>query len=71
MDDESISAIYEIRLRGLLATGALTAFPRLSARAEDKQTVLSGSLPDQAALFGVLGQVESLGLELISLTRVN
>jgi hypothetical protein len=71
MDDLTSPAVYEIRLRGVLTTGVLTAFPRLSARAEDKQTILSGCLPDQAALFGVLDQVESLGLELISLKRVN
>ena len=33
---------------------------------EDGFTVLSGSLPDQAALQGVLNQISSLGLTLIS-----
>jgi hypothetical protein len=27
--------------------------------------VLTGALPDQAALFGVLGHIEALGLELL------
>jgi hypothetical protein len=41
------------------------AFPPLTARAVDGTTVMTGSLPDQAALFGVLGQVEAFGLELL------
>jgi hypothetical protein len=32
--------------------------------------VLSGELPDQAALHGVLSQIESLGLELLSVQQV-
>jgi len=32
--------------------------------------VLSGYLPDQAALHGVLAQIESLGLELLAVRRV-
>jgi predicted outer membrane lipoprotein len=31
--------------------------------------VLTGALPDQAALFGVLSQVEALGLELLEVRR--
>jgi hypothetical protein len=71
MKEQATPAIYEIRLQGMLGSGALTAFPTLTARADDRETVLSGHLPDQAALFGVLDQVESLGLELLSLQRVS
>jgi hypothetical protein len=31
---------------------------------------LTGELPDQAALHGVLSQIEALGLELIALNQV-
>jgi hypothetical protein len=31
--------------------------------------VLTGPLPDQAALHGVLAQIEALGLELLELRR--
>jgi deazaflavin-dependent oxidoreductase (nitroreductase family) len=34
------------------------------------ETVLTGSLEDQSAVYGVLAQVEALGLELIDLRRV-
>jgi hypothetical protein len=33
-------------------------------------TVLTGPLKDPAAVFGVIGQIEALGLELIELRRV-
>jgi hypothetical protein len=33
------------------------------------ETVLAGALPDQAALHGVLGQIEALGLELLGVCR--
>ena len=32
--------------------------------------MLTGALPDQAALYGVLAEVEALGLELIELRRL-
>jgi hypothetical protein len=43
----------------------LEAFPTLMARRQGADTVLSGSLPDQAALYGALHQVEALGLKLL------
>jgi hypothetical protein len=61
---------YEIRVRGLLEGSLLHAFPTLSADRRGADTVLSGELPDQAALYGVLTQIESLGLELIAVQQV-
>jgi hypothetical protein len=69
MDSHSTSARYEVRVRGLLTATLLGAFPGLEARAESGDTLLCGSMPDQAALHGVLGQVEALGLELIEVRR--
>ena len=60
---------YEIVVRGLLSETLLAAFPTLSAEAHGAETVLVGTLSDQAALYGVLGQIEALGLELIELRR--
>jgi hypothetical protein len=56
---------YEIHIRGLLGDTLLTAFPTLHAQHCCATTVLSGTLPDQAALYGVLAQLKTLGLELI------
>jgi len=63
--------VYEIRVRGVLGGTFLGAFPALSGVAQDGDTVLTGELADQAALHGVLCQIESLGLELIALHQVS
>lgn len=67
---DTLNAIpYEIRLRGILGEILLGAFPGLTAWEDHGETVLSGTLPDQAALHGVLAQVEALNLELIEVRR--
>jgi hypothetical protein len=50
---------------------ALSAFPTLSAEAHGAETVLAGTLADQAALYGVIAQIEPLGLELIEVRRTH
>ena len=60
---------YEIRVRGVLGPALRGAFPGLRAREDRGDTVLTGRLPDQAALHGVLAQIESLNLELIEVRR--
>jgi hypothetical protein len=47
----------------------LGAFPRLCAQAHGAETVLTGPLADQAALYGLLAQIEALGLELLEVRR--
>ena len=61
---------YQIRVRGQLGQTIRSAFPALRARAEGGDTVLTGVLADQAALYGVLAEAESLGLELIEVRRL-
>jgi len=61
---------YEIRVRGRLGGTFRTAFPSLRARTQGNDTVLSGSLADRAALYGVLAMIETLGLELVQLRQV-
>lgn len=60
---------YRIRVRGVLGDMLLTAFPDLQAHVSGGETVLAGVLPDQAALYGVLAQIEALGLELLEVRR--
>jgi hypothetical protein len=60
---------YQVRVRGRLSTTLLGAFPELHAQVRGTETVLTGQLPDQAALFGVLDRVEALGLELLEVVR--
>jgi hypothetical protein len=60
---------YVIRVRGDLGDRLLSAFPGLRSRTERGYTELVGALPDQAALHGVLAQIEALGLELLEVRR--
>ena len=46
-------------------------FPTLSTEAQGAETVLAGALADQAALYGVIAQIEALGLELIEVRRTH
>ena len=69
MDEAAGSVCYEIRVRGLLGETLLGAFPSLRARAHGTETVLTGPLVDQAALYGLLAQLEALGLELLEVRR--
>lgn len=64
-----MKAQYEIRVGGRLGDMIRSAFPQLRARAQDGDTILSGVFADQAALYGVLTQIETLGLELIEVRR--
>jgi len=60
---------YEIRIAGALSTSLLGAFPAFSVETCGRETVLVGELPDQAALHGVLAQIEALGLNLLEVRR--
>ena len=61
-------ALFTIRVDGHLGPALLSAFPALAARHEDTYTLLTGLL-DQSALFGVLAEVEALGLCLLEVRR--
>ena len=61
---------YEIRVRGRLGETICSAFPDLQARPDGDDTVLAGMLADQAALYGVLAEIEALALELIEVRRI-
>ena len=61
---------YEISVRGHLGEMTRSAFPSLDAEPRGHDTLLTGALPDQAALHGVLAQIEALGLELVEVRRL-
>jgi uncharacterized membrane protein (DUF2068 family) len=61
---------YEIRVRGHLGETMRSAFPALRARVDGQDTVLTGLLADQAAVYGVLAAIEAFGLELLELRRL-
>ena len=57
---------YQITVAGRLSDTLIAAFDGLSATPSAAGTVICGEFPDQAALFGVLGRIEALGLELLA-----
>jgi hypothetical protein len=63
-------AQYTIRISGRLGATALSAFPSMASALNDGETVLTGPLQDRSAVFGVLGQIEALGLELLEFRQI-
>jgi hypothetical protein len=62
--------LYAIRIEGRLGATALSAFPSMVSELQGGETVLTGLLEDRSALFGVLAQIEALGLELLELRQI-
>ena len=62
--------LYAIRIKGRLGATALSAFPSMVSVLKDSDTELTGLLQDRSALFGVLAQIEALGLELVELRQI-
>ena len=67
----NVASRYEIRVRGRLSRTLAAEFAQLdlSAETEPIETVLHGPVEDQAALYGLLRRIESLGLELLEVRR--
>lgn len=63
-------AIYDIRIQGHLSPRRAAQFDGLALTLlDDGSTLLSGPLPDQAALYGLLARLRNLGLPLLSVQR--
>jgi hypothetical protein len=61
----------EIRIKGRVSDAVLSgAFEGLSHSVQPVETVLTGAVPDQAALHGLLVRIQSLGLELVEVRRL-
>ena len=61
--------LYVIRIHGHLGDTVLFAFPGLVPQHDGAETVLTGLL-DRSALFGVLAEVEALGLDLLEIRQL-
>jgi hypothetical protein len=62
--------VYTIRIKGRLGATALSAFPTMTCELRGGETVLIGLLEDRSAVYGVIAQIEALGLELIELRQL-
>ncbi|HET9119788.1 MAG TPA: hypothetical protein VFN72_04590 [Solirubrobacterales bacterium] len=63
--------LYTFRIKGRLGATALSAFPSMAPELKCGETVLTGDLEDRSAVFGVLAQIEALGLELLEVRQVS
>ena len=61
---------YAIRVEGCLTDRWAEWFEGMTITQENNQTLLTGPVVDQAALYGLLKKVRDLGMPLISVTRV-
>ena len=62
-------ALYRIRISGHLGPTMLYAFPAMTSRLHGGETVLTGLL-DRSALYGVLAEIDALGLDLIEVRQL-
>lgn len=63
---------YEIKIKGYLDQRWSDWFEKLELKhLEGNETLLSGLLPDQAALHGLIERIRDLNLTLISVTSGN
>ena len=66
---DPVPARYLIRIDGHLGATMLSAFPALVPRHHGEHTVLTGLL-DRSALYGVLAEIEALGLDLLEIRKL-
>ena len=69
--DPSQPMVYQIRIKGHLGRQWTDWFGGLAITLEDNgETLLTGPVVDQAALYGLLRKVRDLGVPLLSINRV-
>jgi hypothetical protein len=61
--------LYMIRIHGHLGATVLSAFPEMLSQQQGADTVLTGLL-DRSALYGVLAEIEALGLDLVEIRKL-
>jgi hypothetical protein len=66
---DAAPAQYVIRINGHLGATVLSAFPALAPQYHGAHTVLTGLL-DRSALYGVLAEIEALGLDLLEIQKL-
>jgi hypothetical protein len=65
-------ARYELRIQGVLDPRWSAWFEGLQVTSDQAgQTTIAGPVTDQAALHGLLAKVRDLGLELLSVRRID
>jgi hypothetical protein len=62
-------ALYMIRIDGHLGAMMLSAFPGMVPQFQGAETVLTGLL-DRSTLYGVLAEIDALGLDLLEVRQL-
>jgi hypothetical protein len=65
-----MSGEYTFRVRGRLSPDIVAALHPLTPAGCTTETVLRGTITDQAALHGLIARLEQLGVELVGLQRL-
>jgi hypothetical protein len=66
-----LNSRYEIRVKDILDGRWAAWFEGLQVTSDGDESVISGTVADQAALHGLLAKVRDLGLFLISVRRLD
>jgi hypothetical protein len=66
---DTAPALYAIRINGHLGAMMLSAFPAMTPHRDGANTVLTGLL-DRSALYGVLAEIDALGLDLLEIRQL-
>ncbi len=69
-DGPPARALYQLRVEGPIPADLIRELGTLTVSVEPAETVLSGTLADQAALFGLLVRIHDLGLQLLEVRRL-
>ena len=70
MNDQHLSHRYEIRVQGHLDERWFHRFEGLTITLTAAgETIITGAIVDQAALYGLLNRIRDLGLDLLSVQR--
>ena len=64
------ASVYSIRISGHLGPTSLSAFESMVSQLKGDDTLLTGVM-DRSALYGVLAEIEALGLDLVELRRLD
>ena len=68
--DYDTPAVYRVRVKGVLDPSWSDWFDGFTITSSEDETELTGMVADQAALHGVLTQLNNLGLAILSMNRL-
>jgi hypothetical protein len=66
---DSAPVLYMIRVNGHLGATILSAFPAMTSQRDGADTLLTGLL-SRSAVYGVLADIEALGLDLLEVRQL-